>query len=146
MHTKFGQILLALPILLLLLPKFTWASTAWSSVESQVQAGQAEIYQSVETTVNGQTVRKESNQAGRLELKMEQTASGSPTVTFTQELFSPAPMLASSSGVATSVAAESKGSSASSFATSIIEFTRKLFGNLSSFFKLLLPPTPTSGV
>lgn len=71
-----------LPILFLFFPEFARASTARSSVESEVQAGQAEIYQSVETTVNGVTVRKESRQPGKLELKMEQNGTGTPSVSF----------------------------------------------------------------
>lgn len=85
MMKKFAIPILAL--LFLALPNQSWASSATAISESQVEVGegQSQVYQSVETTVNGQTVKKESTQPGKLELKMEQTGEGSPTVTFSQE-------------------------------------------------------------
>lgn len=122
---RYNNYFLALSILLLFFPNLAWASTAQSSVETEVQAGNAEVYQSVETTVNGVTVKKESRQPGKLELKMEQTASSSPTVTFTQEPFSPSP-----------TPTTNKNSSTFSFVTSITEFFKELFNNLSSLFRV----------
>ena len=69
------------------------ASTAKSVVETQVEAGEAQIYQSVETTVNGETVKKESTQPGKLELEMKKTGEAEPTVSFSQETVTPSPFL-----------------------------------------------------
>ncbi|OGE71994.1 hypothetical protein A2617_04970 [Candidatus Daviesbacteria bacterium RIFOXYD1_FULL_41_10] len=66
------KIFLALPVLFLFFPGFAWASTARSSVQTNVQSGNAEVYQSVEVTVNGKTIKKESREPGKLELKMEE--------------------------------------------------------------------------
>jgi hypothetical protein len=68
------KIFLVFPVLFLFFPSFAQASTARSTVQTNVQAGNAEVYQSVEVTVNGKTQKKESRQPGKLELKMEQTA------------------------------------------------------------------------
>ena len=61
-------------LLFLAVPRQSWASSATAVTESQIEGmGDVQVYQSVETTVNGQTVKKESSQPGKLELKMEQT-------------------------------------------------------------------------
>lgn len=116
----YNNYFLVLSVLFLFFPNLAWASTARSSVETEVQAGNAEVYQSVETTVNGVTVKKESRQPGKLELKMEQTASGSPTVVFSTS----------------AAAVKSRNSSSFSLMTPVIEFVKQLFDNLSSFLKL----------
>lgn len=68
------------------------ASSAKSVVETQVESsGESQVYQSVETTVDGETIKKESNQPGKLELEMKKTGENEPTVTFSQETISPAP-------------------------------------------------------
>lgn len=76
-----------LALLFLTLPGQSLASSATAITESQVKVGEgkAQVYQSVETTVNGQTVKKESTQPGKLELEMRKVGEGSPTVTFSQE-------------------------------------------------------------
>lgn len=79
---------LTIPILALIflaLPGQSLASSAKAVAESEVQAGEAQVYQSVETTVNGQTVKKESTQPGKLELEMKSGGGASPTTTFSQE-------------------------------------------------------------
>ncbi len=60
-------------------PLFASSATAVAETEVEVGNGEAQIHQSVETTVNGQTLRKESTKAGRLELKMESNNSSSGT-------------------------------------------------------------------
>jgi hypothetical protein len=65
------------------LPKTLLASSATSVVETKVE-GEAKVYQSVETTIDGETVRKESSLPGKMELKMEKTGEGKPTVSFSQ--------------------------------------------------------------
>lgn len=58
------------------------ASKAYSQAETQVEGSDSiQVHQSVETTVNGKTVRKESNQPGKLSIRAEEeetTASPSP--------------------------------------------------------------------
>lgn len=70
------------------------ASTASSVVETQVEGENVQVQQVVETTVNGQTVIKESSQPGRLEVKMEKTGENEPTVTFSQTSGNLTPTLA----------------------------------------------------
>jgi len=65
------------------LPKKLLASSATSVVETWVE-GEAKVYQSIETTVDGETVRKESSLPGKMELKMEKTGEGKSTVSFSQ--------------------------------------------------------------
>ena len=65
------------------------ASSARSVVETQVEAGEAQIYQSVQTTIDGQTIKKESNQPGKIELEMKKTDDGQPTVSFSQTTIAP---------------------------------------------------------
>lgn len=104
------------------------ASSAKAVVETQVEAGDAQIYQSVETTVNGETVKKESNQPGRLELEMEKTGEGKPTVSFIQEpqdKTTPTPEGEPASPEIPAV----------SFVSQIIEFVKNLFSGLTSWFK-----------
>lgn len=61
------------------------ASEAYSKVETKVE-GNGQVYQYTETTVNGQTVKKESSQPGKLELKMEQKIDDKEaTVSFSEE-------------------------------------------------------------
>ena len=76
-------------LLFLIFPAEIFASSAKSVVETQVEGGEVKVYQSVETTVNGETIKKESNQPGKLELEMEKEGEGKPTVIFTQESNSP---------------------------------------------------------
>ena len=64
------------------------ASSAKSVVETQVEGDGVEVYQSVETTVNGETVKKESTQPGKLELEMKNNASvqsGAKSIVSTSE-------------------------------------------------------------
>lgn len=72
------------------------SSSAKSVVETQVESsGETQVYQSVETTVDGQTVKKESDQPGKLELEMKKEGEGEPTVSFSQEeqtSFTPTPL------------------------------------------------------
>lgn len=96
------------------------ASSAKSVVETEVEAGSGQVYQYVETTVNGQTIRKESTQPGKLELEMEKVGESEPTVTFSQETISPSP-------TPTLKAEESP----QSLITRIINFLKKLFCRLS---------------
>ena len=72
-------------LLFLIFPAEIFASSAKSVVETQVEGGEVKVYQSVETTVNGETIKKESNQPGKLELEMKKEGEGKPTVIFTQE-------------------------------------------------------------
>jgi hypothetical protein len=72
-------------LLFLIFPAEIFASSAKSVVETQVGGGEAKVYQSVETTVNGETIKKESNQPGKLELEMKKEGEGKPTVIFTRE-------------------------------------------------------------
>jgi len=65
-----------LPILFLfffylLASREIWASFSRAVVETQIKGGPGRVYQSVETTVNGETIRKESTRPGRLELEMK---------------------------------------------------------------------------
>lgn len=101
-------------------PKEILASTAKSVVETQVE-GEAEVYQYVETTVDGQTVSKESHEPGTLELEMKKEGENEPTVTFSQETqtSTQTPILPSPA----------------SFVSQIIEFFRNLFSQLTSWFK-----------
>jgi len=62
-----------------------FASSAKSVVETRVEGEEVEVYQSVETTVDGETVKKESNQPGKLELEMKREGEQKPTVIFSQE-------------------------------------------------------------
>lgn len=133
-------------ILLVFFPESAFSSSAGASVESGVvTGGKVDIRQSVEVTVNGQTKKLESAGPGKLELKMEQKGSSSPSVTFKQEQFTPVPAVSPSgqalnqngSGQATPSAQAAKSEDSNfSLVTSIIEFVRQVFGNLSSFFKL----------
>ncbi len=66
------------------LPKTSLASSAASVTETRVGGGEAKVYQSVETTIDGETVKKESSLPGKMELKMEKTGEGKPTITFLQ--------------------------------------------------------------
>mgnify|MGYP001568126838 CR=1 FL=1 len=118
-------------ILLLLLVGFSpsgevLASSARSVVETQVEGDQVEVYQSVETTVDGETVRKESNEPGKLELEMKKTGEGEPTVTFSQE----------STSVTTPTPTPTQKKSPVFFAQSIIEFFRNLFLGLTRLIGL----------
>ena len=66
------------------------ASSAKSVVETQVEGDNVQVHQVVETTVDGQTVRKESTQPGKLELEMKKTGEeDEATVSFSQETVSP---------------------------------------------------------
>lgn len=57
-------------LLIILTPGIVLASEAYSRVETKIE-GEGSVYQYIETTVNGQTVKKESSQPGRLEFKMQ---------------------------------------------------------------------------
>jgi len=94
------------------------ASSAKSVVETQVEGDKVEVYQSVETTVDGKTVKKESTQPGKLELEMKKEGENEPTVTFSQEEIFP---------TQTPITEARKPSS---FISQIIEFFRKLFSDL----------------
>ena len=99
-------------------PQDILASSAKSVVETHVESsGESQIYQSVETAVDGETVIKESSQAGKLELKMEKSADSEPTVSFSQEpVSSAAPSFATTK----------------SFFQKAIRFFRKLLFNLTA--------------
>lgn len=100
-------------------PQPVLASSARSVVETQVESsGETQVYQSVETTVNGQTVRKESKEPGKLELEMEKAGEGEPTVRFSQEAGS----------------LETQKLPVSFF-SQVVEFFQKLFFHLTSWFK-----------
>ena len=103
-------------------PGQSQASSATSVVETQVE-GEAEVYQRVETTVNGETVIKESSQPGRLEVKMEKTGEGEPTVTFSQE---------EQSSFTPTFAPEQFWQD---LTNPIVEFVKNLLSNLTSWFK-----------
>ena len=90
------------------------ASSAKSVVETQIE-GEGEVYQYVETTVNGETVRKESREPGKLELEMKKEGESEPTVSFSQEEVSEKPSV--------------------SFISQIVEFFRKLFSDLTGWFR-----------
>ncbi|MFZ5365901.1 MAG: hypothetical protein ACOZBZ_01270 [Patescibacteria group bacterium] len=78
--------LLTFFLFILAFPDQSLASSATAVTESQVEAtGDVQVQQVVETTVDGQTVRKESREPGKLELEMKKTGGGQPTVTFSQE-------------------------------------------------------------
>ena len=130
-------------ILFLLLAVFsspgqTLVSSATAVAETQVETtGETQIYQSVETTVNGQTVKKESSQPGKLELKMEKTGEGEPTVTFSQEsqeeiLSSPSSQTITPSPAPGSVQKTEEGKLQTIFKP-IIDFFR---GVLDNFFEI----------
>ena len=57
------------------------ASSAKSVVETQIEGDKVEVYQSVETTVDGETIKKESNQPGKLELESVSPALVTPIPT-----------------------------------------------------------------
>ena len=107
------------------------ASSAKAVVETQVEAGDAQIYQSVETTVNGETVKKESNQPGKLELEMEKNVGAEPTVSFTWE---PQGKQGKITPVPTGEPNPPE-TPIGSFASQIIEFIKNLFSGLTSWFK-----------
>ena len=88
-------------------PKEILASTAKSVVETQVEGGETQIYQSVETTVNGETVKKESFEPGKLELEMKKTDGNVEVIT----------------------------SPPASFISQIIEFFQKLLSDLTNWFR-----------
>lgn len=99
------------------------ASSAKSVVETQVESsGESQIYQSVETTVDGETIKKESFEPGKLELKMEKTGEGEPTVTFSQE-------------TQASTQTPTPTPPPVSFVSQIIEFIKELLSGLTSWFK-----------
>ena len=91
-------------------PDQALASSAKSVVETQVEGDDVQVHQVVETTVNGQTVRKESTQPGKLELEIKKEGENEPTVTFSQEEVSEKPPV--------------------SFISQIVDFFRKLFSDL----------------
>jgi len=100
------------------------ASSAKSVVETQVESsGETQVYQYVETTVDGETVKKESREPGKLELEMKKTGEGEPTVTFSQEEIFP---------TQTPIAEARKPIS---FISQIIEFFRGLVRGLTDWFK-----------
>jgi len=72
-------------LLFFLFSKEILASSAKSVVETQVKGEGVKVYQSVETTVNGETVRKESKEPGKLELEVKKEDNQKPTVIFSQE-------------------------------------------------------------
>jgi len=72
-------------LLFFIFPTKIFATSAKSVVETRVEGEQVEVYQSVETTVNGETVKKESRQPGRFELEMKKEGDQKPTVIFSQE-------------------------------------------------------------
>lgn len=73
-------------LLVLAFPDQSLGSSATAVAETEVEAGQnTQVYQSVETTVNGQTVKKESTQPGKLELEMRKVGDEEATVSFSQE-------------------------------------------------------------
>ena len=86
------------------------ASSAKSVVETQVEGDQVEVYQSVETTVDGETIKKESNQPGKLELEMKKNDEESEV---TPALVTPIPTV--------------KKPSVFPFVVQITEFFRNLF-------------------
>lgn len=91
-------------------PDLIGASSAKSVVETQVEGDKVEVYQSVETTVNGETVKKESTQPGKLELEMKKNDGESK---ITSALVTPIPTV--------------KKPSVSPFVVQISEFFRNLF-------------------
>lgn len=113
-------------LLILAFPDLSLASSATSVVETQVE-GEAQVYSSIETTVDGQTVKKESTQPGKLELKVEKTGESEPTVTFNQEETSPSPTLRPTP--------TEKIIAPANFVSQIMEFVQKLLDNLTSWFK-----------
>jgi len=102
---SFSGEVLASPV-----PERYRASSARSVVETQVEGDQVEVYQSVETTVDGETIKKESTQPGKLELEIKKEGENEPTVTFSQEEVSEKPPV--------------------SFISQIVDFFRKLFSDL----------------
>lgn len=108
------SLILVLLILNFFLSGKTLASSAESVTETQIK-GEGEVYQYVETTVNGETVSKESHEPGKLELKMEKIGEEEPTVTFSQEPASPTP----------------EATTPVSFVSRIIEFFRNLFSRVN---------------
>ena len=98
------------------------SSTAKSVVETQIE-GEGEVYQSVETTVNGQTVKKESREPGTLELEMKQEGNSEPTVSFSQTTNdNPSPTLTPTSPI--------QIERLTSLASQITDFVRKLLDSL----------------
>jgi len=102
---SFSGEVLASPV-----PERYRASSARSVVATQVEGDQVEVYQSVETTVDGETIKKESTQPGKLELEIKKEGENEPTVTFSQEEVSEKPPV--------------------SFISQIVDFFRKLFSDL----------------
>lgn len=84
MYKLRNAVLMSVLFLIILGAKNVLASEAYSSVETKVE-GSGKVYQSVEVTVNGKTVKKESSQPGKLELKMQDTGEKQATVSFSEE-------------------------------------------------------------
>lgn len=66
MYKLRNAVLMSVLLLIILGAKNVLASEAYSSVETKVE-GSGKVYQSVEVTVNGKTVKKESSQPGKEE-------------------------------------------------------------------------------
>lgn len=117
---------LSLILLLLVLGFFAsgkvLASFSKSVTETYIEEGSGEVYQYVETTIDGQTVRKESTQPGKLELEMKKTGESEPIVTFSQEEIS---------SLQPTEVSELEREMPDSFVAKIIEFFRKLFSSLT---------------
>lgn len=118
-----------LGLLLLLIifgSKDVLASEAYSRVETKVAGeGPVQIYQYAETTIYGQTVRKESSKTGKLEIKMEKTGDKEATFSVSEEPASPS-------------AVQSAIPSAGSQAASVFNLVTNFFGQLfKQIFKFL---------
>ncbi|MDZ4209903.1 MAG: hypothetical protein U1C56_01850 [Candidatus Curtissbacteria bacterium] len=133
------KIIACLVLMVFLFPQNTFASTAQAEAEANVEAsGNIEVRQSVETTINGQTVKKESNSPGKLELKMEQSGNSSaPTVSFSQTSTqepTPTPETKISPTPEISPIPQNE-TPTTQFVSWISEFAQKLLTNLTSWFK-----------
>jgi hypothetical protein len=140
MKKFFLSLLLLFFILLLTFPYGVFASSAKSVVETKVEGENTKVYQSVEATVNGKTVKKESNQPGRIEVEIRnegEKKSGS-TQSFLEEKgdFSSSPIVSSSSEPSPSL---SPGiSEDESFFQDLLDFVKKSFGEFLSKLTALL--------
>ena len=83
---SFSGEVLASPV-----PERYRASTAKSVVETQVEE-EAEVYQYVETTVNGQTVRKESTQPGEVKVSVKDGKTETKITTSPSPSLAPSPI------------------------------------------------------
>ena len=73
-------------------PDQALASSAKSVVETQVEGDDVQVHQVVETTVNGQTVRKESTQPGEVKVSVKDGKTETKITTSPSPSLAPSPI------------------------------------------------------